>query len=77
LIIKYSKRFENEFFEIYNFIAFDSVLMANKFKHHIKESIESIPDMLHKNRKSIKTDDESIRELVYKKYVIVYKIYES
>ncbi len=74
MTIKYSDRFGNEFLEIYTFIALDSAQMANKFKNGIKKSIESISDMPYKNRKSIKIDDESIRELIYKKYVIIYKI---
>ncbi|MBN2768039.1 MAG: type II toxin-antitoxin system RelE/ParE family toxin [Campylobacterales bacterium] len=77
MIIKYSERFESEFFEIYIFIAIDSISKAVKFKNELKKSIENILDMPYKHRKSVKIDDESIRELVFKKYVIVYKIYED
>ncbi|MBD3794478.1 MAG: type II toxin-antitoxin system RelE/ParE family toxin [Epsilonproteobacteria bacterium] len=47
--IKYSYRFEDEFLEIYTFIAFNSKTQANKFKKELKNSIENIVDMPYKN----------------------------
>lgn len=77
MIIKYSDRFEGEFFEVYTFIALDSIDMALKFKNELKKSIENISSMPYKNRKSTKINDDSIRELVFKTYVVPYKIEQN
>jgi len=77
LNIKYSYRFENEFLEIYTFIAFNSKTQANKFKNELKNSIENIVDMPYKNRKSLKSKDDTVRELIFKSYVIPYKIEDN
>ncbi len=77
MIIKYSDRFEGEFFEVYTFIALDSIDMALKFKNELKKSIENISSMPYKNRKSTKINDDNIRELVFKTYVVPYKIEQN
>lgn len=77
MIIKYSDRFEGEFFEVYTFIALDSIDMALKFKNELKKSIENISSMPYKNRKSTKINDDNIRELIFKTYVVPYKIEQN
>lgn len=77
MIIKYSDRFESEFFEVYTFIALDSIDMALKFKNELKKSIENISSMPYKNRKSTKINDDNIRELIFKTYVVPYKIEQN
>lgn len=72
--IKFSKRFEFEFLAIYKFIAVDSVSNADDFKNELSLKINNIVFMPYMYRKSIKSDDESVRDLIFKKYVIPYKI---
>lgn len=57
-----------------DFIATDSVKRAHKFRKVILEQIRKIPDNPYINRKSIYFNDESIRDLIFKGYTIVYRI---
>ncbi|HPF00774.1 MAG TPA: type II toxin-antitoxin system RelE/ParE family toxin [Bacteroidales bacterium] len=57
-----------------DFIANDSVKRARKFSKEILEQINKIPDNPYINRKSIYFNEESIRDLIYKGYTVVYRI---
>ncbi len=72
--ILYEPRFVNDFYHIWNFIASDSINRANTFKRALKQQIEDLVGMPYRCRKSIYFDDESIRDLVFKGYTIVYKV---
>lgn len=67
------KRFEAQL----RFIASDSPKNAQKFKNELLNQIRSLVSHPLKCRKSIYFDDESIRDLVYKGYTIVYRIHED
>lgn len=67
------KRFESQL----RFIANDSPKNALKFKNELLTQIRSLVSHPLKCRKSIYFDDESIRDLVYKGYTIVYRIAED
>ena len=56
------------------YIAKDKPAAARKFKRDVIKQIKGIPQMPYANRKSIFFDREDIRDLVFKGYVIVYKI---
>ena len=56
------------------YIAKDKPATARKFKSEVIKRIKGIPKMPYANRKSIFFDREDIRDLVFKGYVIVYKI---
>jgi len=56
------------------YIAKDKPAAARKFKREVIRLIKGIPKMPYANRKSIFFDREDIRDLVFKGYVIVYKI---
>ena len=53
---------------------FHSVNRANKFKIELKAKIEDLENMPYKFRKSYYFNDEKIRDLIFKGYVIPYKI---
>ena len=57
-----------------DYIAQDKPGAARKFKSDILERIKEIPKMPYGNRKSIFFDREDIRDLVFKGYIIVYKV---
>ena len=59
---------------IMEFIAQDSVNQAIKFQVELDEIIDDIPNMPFKYRKSIYFNDENIKDLVFKGYVVPYKI---
>lgn len=58
------------------FIAKDKPSAARKFKSELIDRIKAVTQIPFKNRKSIFFDREDIREIVYKGYIIVYKINE-
>jgi plasmid stabilization system protein ParE len=56
------------------YIAKDKPAAARKFKREVIKRIKTIPKMPYANRKCIFFDREDIRDLVFKGYIIVYKI---
>ncbi|MCT7609953.1 type II toxin-antitoxin system RelE/ParE family toxin [Aliarcobacter butzleri] len=59
---------------IMEFIPQDSLNQAIKFQIDLDEIIDDIPNMPFKYRKSIYFNDNNIRDLIFKGYVIPYKI---
>jgi len=59
---------------IMEYIAQDSVNQALKFQVDLDEIIDDIPDMPFKYKKSIYFNDNNIRDLVFKGYVVPYKV---
>jgi len=74
LKIIYDPKFVNNFNKIWDFIANDSILRAKNFKEELKAKIEDLPHMPYKFRKSIYFDNEEIRDMIFKGYVLPYKI---
>ncbi len=72
--LKISKSFKDKLNNQVKFIAKDKPSAARKFKSEIIKRIKEIPQMPFKNRKSLFFDREDIRDLIYKGYIIVYKI---
>lgn len=72
--IIYDPKFIGQFTEIWDFISLDSQNRANKFKHNLKEKIQNLENMPFKYRQSIYFDNQNIRDLIYKGYIIPYKI---
>lgn len=59
------------------FIAKDKPTAAKKFKKDILAKIKSIPSNPYLFRKSIYFEDDSIRDLIFKGYTIVFRIKEK
>jgi len=72
--IIYQVKFINSFNQIWDFISLDSKTRANQFKKEVKKKIEELENMPFKFRQSIYFEDESIRDLIFKGYTIVYKV---
>ena len=72
--IQYRKGFIKEITDIWDFIALDSSNRATSFINEIEQKIQTIPSLPYMYRKSIYFDDETIRDMVYKGYAVVYKI---
>ncbi|EEP3708045.1 type II toxin-antitoxin system RelE/ParE family toxin [Campylobacter jejuni] len=70
-------RFLLDLEKIADFISLDSIKQANLFLDNLEKSIENIPFMPYKNRKSLSFDNENIRDLIFKGYVIPYLIDKS
>ena len=59
------------------YIAYDSPVNAKRFRDGLKKSIYKIKDQPYKNRRSIFFNDDNIRDLIYKRYTIVYRISDN
>ena len=72
--IKITKQFRNKLNKQINYIARDKPAAARKFKNEIISRIREISNMPYQNRKSIFFDDKEIRDMVFKGYVVVFRI---
>lgn len=63
-------RLENQI----EYISLDSPKRARKFKSEILNRIKEIPTNPYRYRKSIYFEEESIRDLIFKGYTIVFRI---
>lgn len=70
------KSFVSELSEIVDFIAKDSTARARQFKADILAGIKKIAFMPFGYPKNRYFDDESIRNLIFKGYVVAFKIDE-
>ena len=68
------KSFGDKLNDQVNYIAQDKPGAARKFKSDIIKRIKEIPKMPYACRKSIFFDREDIRDLVFKGYIVVYKV---
>ncbi|MBN2826204.1 MAG: type II toxin-antitoxin system RelE/ParE family toxin [Campylobacterales bacterium] len=69
-----SDGFNKEIKEILQFIATDSPTNAKRFKDTLFVKINELAFMPYKFRQSIYFDDANIRDMIFKGYVISYKI---
>ena len=74
MVIKYKPKFERELKAVFDFIAKDSLNSAREFRNELIAKIERVSQMPLICRKSINFDDESIRDLIFKSYVIPFAI---
>ena len=71
---EFDDRFIKAVNDIESFIALDRLERAEKFKNDIIDKISSLDFMPKRCRKSTLANDESIRDLIFKGYIIVFKI---
>lgn len=69
-----SERFTQELNTISDFIAEDSLARAQEFQEQLKAKIEAMSDSPLMYRKSNSFNDDNIRDLIFKGYVIPYLI---
>lgn len=75
--IKQQDKFREEFKQIFEFIAKDKLNAAKRFKSDLIVQIKEIPNFPYKYRKSIYANDEKLRDMTFRGYVIVYRISQS
>lgn len=73
----YSQRFLIELGRIVKFIARDSKIRAKEFSRFIKQTCQNLTTNPYKCRKSPKFDDDNVRDLIIKGFVIPYLVSES
>jgi len=72
--IEFLPSFVNRLEGFVEFIAEDKPTAARKFQKEIIGACKEIQNFPYKHRKSIYFENENIRDLVYKGFVIIYKI---
>lgn len=72
--ISYLQTFTDRFNRQLEYIAKDNKTAAIKFRNDLKNIIADVRDMPMRCRRSIFFEDENIRDLIFKGYVITYKI---
>ena len=72
--IKLTKAFKDKLNRQVLYISKDKPQAARKFKNDLIEHIRQIPIMPYSHRKSIFLEREDVRDLVFKGYIIVYRI---
>ena len=77
MVIIYSPKFTASLGRILDFISLDSKAMANEFAKKLKAHIKSLKFMPYRCRKNAILGDENVRDLVFKGYVITYRINEK
>lgn len=69
-----SLRYEMELNAILDFIGKDSSVNALNFAKKLEEKVNNLPHFPYKCRRSIKANDENVRDLIFYGYVIPYRI---
>lgn len=60
-----------------SYIAYDSPVNARLFRNGLKKAIHTTKENPYSNRRSIFFEDDNIRDLIYKGYIIVYRITDN
>ena len=68
------KRYNNNLFQILDYIAQDKLSASENFKNELDELINNIPTFPYKFKKSKYFDNDNIRDMVYKGYTVIYRI---
>lgn len=76
-VIKYSKRFLQKLFKQTKFIARDQPYAAEKFEIELLRETLKIAQTPFDYKKSPFFNDENIREMIFKGYRVVFKIFET
>ena len=75
--IIYKESFSNRLENQLDYIARDNPQAARRFQEELKLRINEIPDFPRRYRKSVYFDNDSIRDLIFKGYTIVFRINED
>jgi len=72
--IKFSAAFRKKLSHQIHFIAKDKPTAARNFKNNLFQEIKKIPDSPYSYRKSIFFENDQIRDLIFKGYIITFRI---
>ncbi len=72
--IKFDKKFEINLNLILEYIAKDKLEASKKFKKDLFKQIKNLPNYPYKFRKSFYFDNDEIRDMIFKRYTVVYEI---
>lgn len=69
-----TRKYQINLLTILQYIAKDKVSASRRFQQELDKHIHDLVKFPYKHRASIYFDDDNIRDLIYKKYTIVYAI---
>jgi len=69
-----TEEYQSELLEILKYIANDKISASKTFRVELNKQIKNIPTFPYKYKKSIYFNDESIRDMTFKKYTIIYRV---
>ena len=72
-----TRLYKTQLLNILKYIAKDKVSASENFHNELNEQIKNLIHFPKKYRQSIYSDDENVRDMVFKKYTIQYKIYTN
>ena len=72
--IEFDTNFQENLFDILEYIAKDKLSASQKFRKELFKEIKNIPNFPYKHRKSFYFDNSDIRDLIFKGYTVVYEI---
>ena len=75
--IKFEESFIDSLALKLEYIAKDNPNAARKFKNDLIAACKDILHMPYKHRKSIYHDDENVRDLIFKVYIVIYMVEEE
>ena len=71
-----TRLYKTQLLHILRYIAKDKVSASEKFHTNLDKQINDLIDNPLKYRQSFYSDDENVRDLIFMKYTIQYKIYK-
>jgi len=69
-----SRKYQIRLLAILTYIAKDKVSASRNFQKELDTHIKNIPEFPYKHRESIYFSTENIRDMIYKKYTIIYEV---
>ena len=72
-----TRLYKTQLLRILGHIAKDKISASEKFYKNLDEQIDSLSSSPLKCRQSFYSDDESVRDMIFMKYTIQFKIYEN
>ncbi len=77
MTIKKSNLFKIQLQNILENIAKDKISAMQTFRKELNKQLSNLKNMPYKYRKSYYYDDEKVRDMIFKGYTIIYKIYDE
>ena len=74
MVIRYADEFWQNLNEILDFISANSESNAQNFLNELKSKIMTITDMPYRFHKNLIANDDNIRDLIFKGYVISFEV---
>ena len=75
--VVYTSRYKEEIKNLTTFIASYSLQNAIDFEKNLREQIEKILLFVHGFRKNLQINDENVRDLIFKGYVVPFLIFND